>query len=1117
MNSAATPSSPSANPTNRRSRFERSSRMTIATDTKMFIKACQEGDIQAVVLQIKRGIDVNGTDDNAQSAPLHWAAQSGHADIVQTLLSNNADVDQVNKGGLTALHYAADKGHAKVVTLLIQKGASVNMKEFKDNWAPLTYAASKGHHDVVTLLVESGADVNTTESDGWSPLHFACSEGREEIVNTLIEYNSDVHCAAKDGLTALHISSEFGYDNLVRTLIKHKAKVNTYNQEGYTPLHKAAEYGHFDIVKILYENEGDLNALTTAGCTALHFASEHNHVDIVRFVLENRAHINKFTYTEGLTALHNACEHGNTDVVTLLITYRALINAESLTGWTPLMYAAEKGNFEIVNFLLANSADVHMQNKAGCTALHRAALNGHIDVMRYLLIRKANVHIADNEGSTPLHYAAIAGHEESVRYLIDNEAIVNIRNALGLTPLHNAASNGHNKAVATLLELNADVNFECHKGEKPFHKALINNKMTTLKLLIKPVAGVIDNKDMVSFYTLMAKKHEFAQNIYDGFILPIEKVTPTNSKSTDRSKWQGYKYKLTEDEYVVRSAEDIEISELNEAGSQGTKIEKYWYVELQEKTRADFFSKYYYENIKDGVETGFTCFDVDMPYLSSPSFIFLVLMVDKYANTNIFELEPIKVAIQNAWESYGYPHHLVQLSLYITLLVVTSVNNYTFNSYSSDDMSLYDNRVALGLTCATLFMNSIFSVQEILELYNHFFEYIQNTIKIIDLITFALIYSGSYFRLIDGVETVSSTNCMSVATVLLYIKFTYYLRPFKATGHLIGMIEAIVWKIRYFILLLAMLLFGFSQGLYLLSFEDISGDFGRPGVAYIHAFSYMISGTPQAAFPPPGTLPQQAALATFLVAMLCFVSTIVLMNLLISMMSYFYEKIEADAENEWRRKLCQIMCDQFHFNTPKVKRFLHYIKRDLDIERDQKKSKESIKSKLEKVYDYQQKLESKQETLSKELTTQMKTRMDASERSLLRRVEDLELKFASKFDNIATLLEILVECNQRLIERTHESASASEVTSDAGDDDISPNRTRPNSSLRSKSGIFKALKAEDDIEEGDEEGEEDEVEEDAEGTADGEKGGNEQDPLKLLGGELSDGGESYDEDEDDEL
>lgn len=1085
----------------------------------MFIKACQEGDLQAVVLQIKRGIDVNGTDDNAQSAPLHWAAQSGHADIVQALLSNNANADQVNKGGLTALHYAADKGYTEVVTLLIQKGANVNVKEYKDNWAPLTYAASKGHYEVVELLVQSGADANTTESDGWAPLHFACSEGREEIVNKLIEYDADVHCAAKDGLTALHISSEFGYDNLVRILIKHRAKVNTYNQDGYTPLHKAAEYGHFDIVKILYENEGDLNALTTKGHTALHFASNNNHVDIVKFMLENRAHINKFTYDEGLTALHKACEQGNTDVVTLLITYRALVNAESLTGWTPLMYAAEKGNFEIVNFLLANNADVHMQNKAGCTALHRAAFNGHIDVMRYLLIRKANVHIADNEGSTPLHFAAIAGHEESVRYLIDNEAIVNIRNALGMTPLHHAAANGHNKAVATLLELNADVNFECHKGEKPFHKALINNKMTTLKLLIKPVAGVIDNADMVSFYTLLAKKHEFAQSIYDGFILQIEKLTPMNSKSSDRSKWQGYKYKLTEDEYVVRSADDIEISEFNEIGSQGTKIEKYWYVELQEKTRADFFSKYYYENIKDGVETGFTCFDIDMPYLSSPSFIFLVLMVDKYANTNIFELEPIKVAIQHAWESYGYPHHLVQLSLYVILLVVTSVNNYTFNQYNTVD-SLFDHRIAIGLTCATVFITSIFTFQELLEVYNHFYEYIQDTIKLFDLITFGLLYAGSYFRLVDQEETIKSTSCMSVATVLLYIKFTYYLRPFKATGHLIGMIEAIVWKIRYFIMLLALLLFGFSQSLFLLNYTDPSADFSDPGLAYVHAFSYMISGNPQASFPPIGTPPEQAGLAIFLVAMLCFVSTIVLMNLLISMMSYFYEQIEADAENEWRRKLCQIMCDQFHFNTPKVKRFLHYIKRDLDIERDQKKSKESIKSKLEKVYDHQQKLDNKQETLHREVTQQMKTRIDTLERYVLRRVEDLESKFAGKFDNIATLLEILVECNQRLIERTHESASASEVTSDAGDEDVSPTRSRNTSSLRPKSGVFAALKEEDEANEDgaeEEEVEEEEGDVDEEGEGDDDKKGANEDPLKLLGGELSDGGESYDEDEDDEL
>lgn len=38
--------------------------------------------------------------------PLHWAASSGHLDVVTYLLENGAEVDKVDNGGWTALHIA---------------------------------------------------------------------------------------------------------------------------------------------------------------------------------------------------------------------------------------------------------------------------------------------------------------------------------------------------------------------------------------------------------------------------------------------------------------------------------------------------------------------------------------------------------------------------------------------------------------------------------------------------------------------------------------------------------------------------------------------------------------------------------------------------------------------------------------------------------------------------------------------------------------------------------------------------------------------------------------------------------------------------------------------------
>ena len=71
----------------------------------------------------------------------------GRKDVVEYLLSQNANVHIKDDGGLIPLHNAASFGHAEVVQLLINHHSNVNAL---DNWnfSPLAEAASKGKVDV---------------------------------------------------------------------------------------------------------------------------------------------------------------------------------------------------------------------------------------------------------------------------------------------------------------------------------------------------------------------------------------------------------------------------------------------------------------------------------------------------------------------------------------------------------------------------------------------------------------------------------------------------------------------------------------------------------------------------------------------------------------------------------------------------------------------------------------------------------------------------------------------------------------------------------------------------------------------------------------------------------
>ena len=52
---------------------------------------------------------------------LHIAAENGHLEIVDRLLSNKAFINSKTKTGITALHLASMKGWTDIVTLLVEK------------------------------------------------------------------------------------------------------------------------------------------------------------------------------------------------------------------------------------------------------------------------------------------------------------------------------------------------------------------------------------------------------------------------------------------------------------------------------------------------------------------------------------------------------------------------------------------------------------------------------------------------------------------------------------------------------------------------------------------------------------------------------------------------------------------------------------------------------------------------------------------------------------------------------------------------------------------------------------------------------------------------------------
>ncbi len=119
-----------------------------------------------------------------RAASLPQAVAEGDIRLVESLLSDGADVKERDGRGQTALHLAAANGHKALVELLIAQGADVNAKGIGGG-TPLHRASRPGYRDVVELLIAEGADVNARNTNGQTPLSVAERNGHKEIAELL--------------------------------------------------------------------------------------------------------------------------------------------------------------------------------------------------------------------------------------------------------------------------------------------------------------------------------------------------------------------------------------------------------------------------------------------------------------------------------------------------------------------------------------------------------------------------------------------------------------------------------------------------------------------------------------------------------------------------------------------------------------------------------------------------------------------------------------------------------------------------------------------------------------------------------------------------------------------
>ncbi|XP_067654205.1 uncharacterized protein [Haliotis asinina] len=119
--------------------------------------ACYNGDLEMVKLILSMNVvNINSRGWNSRT-PVMRAAESGHRDVVEFLVSRGADVSLVDGYGDNVLHFACRGGDLETVKLILSMNVvDINARN-NDGKTAADYARDFGHQRLLNLLVSRGA------------------------------------------------------------------------------------------------------------------------------------------------------------------------------------------------------------------------------------------------------------------------------------------------------------------------------------------------------------------------------------------------------------------------------------------------------------------------------------------------------------------------------------------------------------------------------------------------------------------------------------------------------------------------------------------------------------------------------------------------------------------------------------------------------------------------------------------------------------------------------------------------------------------------------------------------------------------------------------------------
>ncbi|XP_038073028.1 poly [ADP-ribose] polymerase tankyrase-like [Patiria miniata] len=359
-------------------------------------------------LLLKKGAKADEFQTKTMVTPLMIAAKYGRAQNIETLIKNiksgaasseenpeKMAVGHKTKKGHFAIHYAAEGGHVDCVQSLVKHGAAVESMEsaLNNKITPLMIAAERGYFRLAKVLIEElGAVIEKRDKIKRTSLMLACMNGHYPVATLLLRKGADPNAKDSSGNTAVHYAAAYGWWHCLKLLLKAGGDPNILTDWKVPPLGLAYLKGHFGCVDLLLKEPGvDVNFRDENGATLLLItcaqSMSETTTEQLEYLIKAGADVQAVDIN-GRNALH----------------FIAILNQQS-NRWSspdPLRLT-----LEVVALLIDKGCDPAHRDKEGKTPLSIALQNGHFEYVWEFLVKAAVVPLdADLSGDNPLHYIA---------------------------------------------------------------------------------------------------------------------------------------------------------------------------------------------------------------------------------------------------------------------------------------------------------------------------------------------------------------------------------------------------------------------------------------------------------------------------------------------------------------------------------------------------------------------------------------------------------------------------------------------------------------------------------------------------------------------------------------